>query len=214
MANEYGPGQSGTYAAPAVLDEQVIKTGAAAGAGAGTGALGMIAGGALSVGSQMLGDWLNRRWQTKMANTAHQREVADLRKAGLNPILTAMGGRGAAVPSASVGDMTGLGSGVSSASRLAGLEKQMMISNIALNDAKTVAARADAARVAALTPEAVKLVQAQTAERAASAKTMSERWEVEKSSPGELRKWLPPDWIQKSHDWLENLFGPSKANRE
>lgn len=51
----------------------------------------------------------NRDWQKMMSDTAHQREVADLKAAGLNPILSASGGNGAAVTSGSQA------SGVSSA---------------------------------------------------------------------------------------------------
>lgn len=61
----------------------------------------------------------NRDWQAEMSSTAHQREVADLRAAGLNPILSATGGRGASTPAGAQASMPDLGSTLSSSTHSA-----------------------------------------------------------------------------------------------
>lgn len=68
-------------------------------------------------------------FQETMSNTAHQREVADLRKAGLNPMLSGMGGGGASTPSGSSAQMQNAGLDMSHAVSSA-LEAKTAVQNL------------------------------------------------------------------------------------
>lgn len=76
---------------------------------------------------------LNREWQERMSNSAHQREMADLAAAGLNPILSAR--QGASTPSG------GQASGSDASGAIAGLLGQVL----STQSAQAIAARNNAA---------------------------------------------------------------------
>jgi len=99
-----------------------IYGGAAGGAAAGStvGPWGAAAGALLGAGAGYFGYRANKdanaanaqqaaeqmKFQERMSSTAHQREVSDLRAAGINPIATATGGSGASSPGGSSATMT------------------------------------------------------------------------------------------------------------
>jgi len=83
-------------------------------------------GGIFSSMANLYGANRQMRWQQHMSGSAHQREVADLLAAGLNPILSATGGPGASTPAGAMATvdnpLTDMASGMRTKARLDKLE--------------------------------------------------------------------------------------------
>jgi hypothetical protein len=90
----------------------------------------------------------NRDFQERMSNTAYQRAMADMKEAGLNPILAYKTG-GASSPGGSVANIHGLMEGVQQGSAVQAVKSQVKV-----NDASIAVKNAEATLKEAMIPTA------------------------------------------------------------
>lgn len=180
----------------------------ALGAIAGLGSSGMqLAGSAYATHMQDKQNRRNLTFQREMAQNAHQYEVEDLRKAGLNPILSSGGSGASASGGSNVGytsPTAGASDAVTSAYKTFNIEKELAKAKINLD--KKLGGQADA------TARNQRAQAKNTENLEPRTNTIGSAWDIVKNTPKRIKKDIkrskfrpPRSWKQAKENWKSHF---------